>query len=408
MNILFLTDNFPPEVNAPASRVYDHCAQWVREGHNVTVITCFPNFPLGKIFAGYKNSLFYKEDMSGIKVIRVWTFIAPNEGIFMRTFDYFSFMISSFVAGLFLRRLDVIIGTSPQFFTVISAFMLSHLKSVPWVFELRDIWPESIRAVGAIHNKTIIKTLEKLEMFLYKKADAIISVTDSFKNILKKRGINHKKIFVVKNGIDLDKFTPLKKDRKLTDLFSLENKFVVGYIGTHGLAHSLETVLFAAHQLQKQSENSYHFLLLGDGARKKYLITLSKQLNLKNVNFLNSVSKDNVPKYWSLLDASIIHLKKDKLFTSVIPSKIFESMGMGIPILLGLRGEAARIINQDKVGITFSPENYKELVIGLKKMKGNKKLRKQFIDNCITVAPNYNRKKLANDMLNVLIKIVNI
>jgi glycosyltransferase involved in cell wall biosynthesis len=408
MNILFLTDNFPPEVNAPASRVYDHCAQWVREGHNVTVITCFPNFPLGKIFAGYKNSLFYKEDMSGIKVIRVWTFIAPNEGIFMRTFDYFSFMISSFVAGLFLRRLDVIIGTSPQFFTVISAFMLSHLKSVPWVFELRDIWPESIRAVGAIHNKTIIKTLEKLEMFLYKKADAIISVTDSFKNILKKRGINHKKIFVVKNGIDLDKFTPLKKDRKLTDLFSLENKFVVGYIGTHGLAHSLETVLFAAHQLQKQSENSYHFLLLGDGARKKYLITLSKQLNLKNVNFLNSVSKDNVPKYWSLLDASIIHLKKDKLFTSVIPSKIFESMGMGIPILLGLRGEAARIINQDKVGITFSPENYKELVIGLKKMKGNKKLRKQFIDNCITVAPNYNRKKLANDMLNVLKKIVNI
>ena len=156
MNILFLTDNFPPEVNAPASRVYDHCAQWVREGHNVTVITCFPNFPLGKIFAGYKNSLFYKEDMSGIKVIRVWTFIAPNEGIFMRTFDYISFMISSFVAGLFLKRLDVIIGTSPQFFTVISAFMLSHLKSVPWVFELRDIWPESIRAVGAIHNKTWI------------------------------------------------------------------------------------------------------------------------------------------------------------------------------------------------------------------------------------------------------------
>ena len=406
MNILFITDNFPPEVNAPASRVYDHCVQWVKEGHNVTVITCFPNFPRGKIFAGYSDGLFFKEEMSGIKVIRVWTFIAANEGLFKRTFDYLSFMISSFIAGLFLRRLDVIVGTSPQFFTVCSAYMLSLVKSVPWVFELRDLWPESIRAVDAIHNKNIINILEKLEIFLYKKADAIISVTESFKVILKKRGIDHKKIFIVTNGIDLKKFTPLKKDRKLTNLLSLKGKFVVGYIGTHGLAHSLETVLYAANHFKMQGENAYQFLFLGDGANKNKLISLSKKLNLNNVIFLDSVSKEEVPKYWSLLDASIIHLKNDKLFSNVIPSKIFESMGMGIPILLGLRGEAANIINRENIGITFTPENYNELILGLKKMRASTKLRKRFIINCAIVSPSYDRKILAKNMLNVLIKVI--
>lgn len=405
MNILFLTDNFPPEVNAPASRGYDHCSQWVREGHHVTVITCFPNFPRGKIFSGYRNKFFSREDISGIKVIRVWTFISANEGLLRRTLDYLSFMIASFIAGLFIRRVNVIVGTSPQFFTVCSAYMLSLFKSVPWVFELRDLWPESIRAVSAIQNKIIINMLEKLEIFLYKKADAIISVTESFKVILKKRGIDHKKIVVVTNGINLSKFIPIKKDKKLINLLNLHNKIIVGYIGTHGLAHSLETLIYAAYQLKIEGRDFFKFLFLGDGANKTKLIELSKKLKLNNVIFLDSVPKEEVHKYWSLLDISIIHLKNDKLFSSVIPSKIFESMGMGIPILLGLRGEAARIVIREKVGIIFKPENHNELVMSLKKLSTKKRLRKQFAQNCVIAAKRYDRKILAQDMLNVLVKV---
>ena len=189
LKILFLTDNFPPEVNAPATRTYEHCKEWVKRGVDVTVITGFPNFPTGKVFDGYKNKLYKKEIIDGIKVIRVWTYITANKGFLKRTLDYFSFAVSSFIAGLFIKS-DIIVATSPQFFTTWSAYALSKLKRKPWVFELRDLWPESIIAVGALKNKKIIDFLEKIELFLYKDADLIIPVIESFKENLINRGIS--------------------------------------------------------------------------------------------------------------------------------------------------------------------------------------------------------------------------
>ena len=149
--ILFLTDNFPPETNAPATRTFEHAKIWVSRGCSVTVITCFPNFPTGKIYDGYKNSLFKNEIIEGIRVIRVWSYITPNSGVFKRTLDYISFGISSFIASFFVR-FDIIIGTSPQFFTAVSTYMISKFRFSPWIMEVRDIWPESIRAVGAIKD----------------------------------------------------------------------------------------------------------------------------------------------------------------------------------------------------------------------------------------------------------------
>ncbi|MBK5285216.1 MAG: glycosyltransferase WbuB, partial [Bacteroidia bacterium] len=143
MKILFLTDNFPPEVNAPANRTYEHCREWVKKGAEVTVITCFPNFPIGKIYEGYRNKFFNCEVIEGIKVIRVWTYITANKGIVRRSLDYFSFGIASFFFGLF-KRCDVIVATSPQFFTAVSAGLLSLLRGKKFVFEVRDLWPESI------------------------------------------------------------------------------------------------------------------------------------------------------------------------------------------------------------------------------------------------------------------------
>ncbi|REL34906.1 glycosyltransferase family 4 protein [Thalassotalea euphylliae] len=308
MHILFLTDNFPPEGNAPATRTYEHAREWVKHGHKVTVITCAPNFPEGKVFEGYKNSFYSRSEMDGINVVRVKTFISSNEGFVLRILDFLSFMGASFLAGLFQRKVDVVVATSPQFFTAVSGWALSVVKRKKFVFELRDIWPASITAVGAMKDSLAIKLLEKLEMFLYHRADKIISVTESFKTELTERGVESSKIDVVLNGVDLTKYQPTKeKAHTLASEYQLEGKFVVGYIGTHGMAHALEHVIEAAEALR--SNDRIRFVFAGGGAAKESLISLAREKQLDNVIFIPRQPKENMPAVWSLCDVSLISLR---------------------------------------------------------------------------------------------------
>lgn len=407
MHILFLTDNFPPEVNAPASRTFEHCREWVKAGHQVTVITGAPNFPKGKVFDGYRNELWQQEAMAGIRVIRVWTYITANEGFAKRTLDYLSYMITGFLASLFVRRVDVVVGTSPQFFTVCAAYVTGLFKRVPWMFELRDIWPESIRVVGAMKQSKVLDLLEKVELFLYRKASAIVSVTHAFRTSLMRRGVDGDKINVVTNGVDISRFSPREKDAALLQQHGLESKFVAGYIGTHGLAHALDTVLDAAKALKSASDGDrFRFILLGDGANKAALRLRAQVEGLDNVIFVDSVPKDQVVRYWSLLDASIIHLKKDELFTTVIPSKLFECMGMAIPVLHGVQGESAGIVEREDVGLLFEPENPEALIQGLRRLAGDPVLLNRFKANGPIGAQRYDRSALAMKMLDLLKHLV--
>lgn len=399
MHILFLTDNFPPEVNAPASRTFEHCGEWVKAGHQVTVITCAPNFPKGKVFDSYQNKIFQRETMEGIEVIRVWSYITANEGFIRRILDYVSFMASAVVASPAVRKVDVVVGTSPQFFTACAAYLVSCSKGIPFVFELRDIWPESIKAVGAMKDSLAIDALERLEMFLYRKAARVVSVTESFKQVLIRRGIDGRKIEVVTNGVDVSQFSPRPKDAALTKQLGLEGKFVAGYIGTHGMAHALETLLQAADRLRGQD---FAFVFLGDGARKPQLREMAANMRLDNVVFIDSVSKADVPRYWSLLDVSIIHLRKTELFTTVIPSKLFECMGMGIPVLHGVEGESAEIVRKESVGIPFEPEGVAALCAALLSLKSDPVRLESFRRECLRAAGNYDRSSLALRMLQVL------
>ena len=399
MHLLFLTDNFPPEVNAPASRTFEHCREWVRKGHRVTVITCAPNFPKGKVFDGYQNKAFQTETIEGIEVIRVWSYITANEGFVRRILDYLSFMASAIVASPRVHDVDLVIGTSPQFFTAVAAYVVSRMKRIPYVFELRDLWPESIKAVGAMKESFALRMLERLEMFLYRKAARIVSVTESFKQVLMRRGIEGTKIEVVTNGVDVSQFKPRPKDPELTRKLGLEGKFVAGYIGTHGMAHALETLLQAADRLRGQN---FAFIFLGDGARKQALREMADQMKLDNVVFIDSVPKADVPKYWSLLDVSIIHLRKTELFTTVIPSKMFECMGMGIPVLHGVEGESADIVRREQVGIPFEPEGVDQLCEALQSLKSDPARLARFREQCLRAAGNYDRTYLALRMLKVL------
>lgn len=400
VRILFLTDNFPPEVNAPASRTFEHCREWVRAGHQVTVITGAPNFPKGKLLGGYRNYPWQWEEIEGIRVLRVFTFITANEGFVRRTLDYMSFMVTSFLAGLFVTRPDVVAGTSPQFFTVCSAWMLSVFRRRPFVFELRDLWPESIKAVGAMKHPYWLERLEKLEYFLYRKAALIVTVTRSFRNTLVDNGVDDDRIKVVTNGVDLERYRPLGKDVELVKTYGLEGKFVLGYIGTHGLAHALETLLDAAARFQNEAtDQSCVFLFLGDGASKRRLIDCAGQRQMENVIFIDSVPKDQVVRYWGLLDASITHLRKSELFESVIPSKLFESMAMGVPVLHGVSGESAEIVVTEQVGIPFPPEDSDALYKAILRLKGDQALQGKLRQNCLEAARKYDRRNQAEKML---------
>ena len=403
MRILFLTDNFPPEVNAPASRTFEHCREWARLGHRVTVITCAPNFPKGKVFPGYRNRLWQTEAMDGIRVVRVWSYITANEGFAKRVLDYVSFMISAVLVAPFVGQPDLVVGTSPQFFTACAAWAVSRLRRVPFVFELRDLWPESIKAVGAMGDSWIIRFLERLEMGLYRRAAAIVSVTESFKRVLVDRGVDAGKIHVVTNGVDMERFRPLLKDPELVRELGLEGKFVAGYIGTLGMAHALETVLDAA-DLARQVEggDAFRFVLLGDGARKAALRERVRQMKLENVVLLDSVSKEDVVRYWSLLDVSVIHLRKTELFTTVIPSKLFECMGMGIPVLLGVAGESAEIVDREGCGLCFEPENAQQLWEGLRDLRDDRTRYEALRENALRAAGRYDRRALAEQMAEVL------
>lgn len=400
MKILFITDNFPPEVNAPATRTYEHCREWVKQGAEVTVITCAPNFPQGKLYEGYRNRLYQTEMVDGIKVIRVWSYIVSNAGFAKRILDYLSFAFMAFWAGLF-KQTDVIVATSPQFFTTFTGLALSVFKRRPWVFELRDLWPESIVSVGAMKRGLAIRVLEKIERFMYRQADLVVAVTPAFKSRLIEYGIPEEKVAVVTNGANLEHFFPRLPDKELLEKLDLKDTFVVGYIGTHGMAHGLDFVVETFAGLSEQSP-SIRLLCIGDGAQKQQVVEYARSRNCTNVIFLDPIAKEEVPRYLSIVSAVIVPLRKSDTFMTVIPSKIFEACAMQKPVLLGVDGQAREIIEHYRAGVFFEPENPESLTKALLSMVNDTELQMQSKAGCDALAKHFDRVTLASDMLRSL------
>jgi hypothetical protein len=348
MKILVLADNFTPEIAATSFRTHEHARLWIEQGHEVTVVTCAPNWPQGRVFSGYKNRLYQEEWIDGIRVIRVWSYIAANQGFARRTLDYISFMLSATAFCWRYPKFDVILATSPQFFTAVAGWLVSVLRRRPWIFELRDIWPESLRAVGASQGR-LIDWLERLELFLYRRANRVVALTNSFKRNLTERGIEPDKIDVVTNGVDLEKIGPSRIAFDARQRLGIDaDTFLIGYIGTTGMAHGLVTVLEAARMCQG---HPIRFLIMGQGAKRQWLEARADEMRLDNVVFRDSVPHDQIPSYYAALDAALVHLKPDPLFKTVIPSKIFECMAMRTPILMAVEGEAAEIVTAAGCGM---------------------------------------------------------
>jgi glycosyltransferase involved in cell wall biosynthesis len=336
-----------------------------------------------------------------VDTIRVWTYITANEGLARRTLDYLSFMVSGFLAGLFLRRPDVIVCTSPQFFTACAAYVLSLLKRRPFVFELRDLWPDSILAVGAMHESLAIRALKKLEYFLYRKAARIVSVTNSFKSELSGNGIPADKIAVVRNGADLTAFTPGPKPEELVRRYGLEGKFVAAYIGTVGMAHGLSTILEAAEKLAGNA--SVVFLILGDGAERAWLEEEARRRSLRNVIFADRVGKNQVGGYWRLADAALVLLRDRPVFRHVLPSKMFEAMATARPIILGVLGESADLLHAAGAGMVVQPENADALAAAIVRLAASpQEAAAMGLKGRKFVEAEFDREKLAAAMLEEL------
>ncbi len=396
MKILFLTDNFPPEVNAPATRTFEHCKEWVKAGHEVTVITCFPNYPQGKVYPGYKNSLRKTEFMDGIRVVRVWSYMTANKGFVKRIIDFISFSVTSFFAGLFCRC-DIIIATSPQFFTALSGRTLSFFKRRPWIMEVRDLWPDSIKAVGAMKESAVLKYFSKEEKWCYSSAKKIVVVTNSFKREIVKKGISEDKIFVIKNGANTELFKPREKSAVLLEKLGFKGKRVLGYIGTLGMAHKIDFLIDCIKGLDE-----YALMILGNGAEKESLQQKIESENIKNVVLLDSVAKDEVAEYIALQDAALVNLRRSSLFTTVIPSKIFETASMRIPILLGVDGEAREMVEEFGAGLFYEPENREDFLEKLNTLFSSDEVYEKCCDGGKQLARAYDRKRLAAEMLEII------
>ena len=405
MRILFLADNFPPERNAQAARVYERACYWVKWGHSVTVITSAPNFPDGKVFPGYKNRWRQVEEIDGIRVVRVKTLITSNAGTILRVLDFLSYMVTAFLAGLGERRPDLIGASSPQFFAAVAAWALSATRRLPFVLELADLWPESIVAVGAMRKSSALRLLEKLELFLYRRAVRIVTLTTAFKQNLVQRGVPDGKIDVVINGVDLPRYVPRARDAALADSWKIaESDFVVGYIGTHGMAHGLENVLSTAAVMGCRD---VRFVLVGAGSEREKLIAEAHRRDLHNVVFVPAQPKEMMPAFWSLCDVALIHLKNAPTFATVIPSKIFEAMGMGLPILLAApKGEASDIVEREGVGLWVPSNDPSALASAILLLKEDRSLRAHLAAQSRAAAANHSRERQASEMLTVLRKAV--
>ncbi len=380
MKILYISQYFPPEMGAPAARAVELSRHWSEAGHEVSVLTGFPNHPTGVVPAAYRpffRRLVAREKLGSVSIVRSWLLPFPNRKTYERMLNFASFFLSSAITGLFLPRPDVVIGSSPQLLVALSAWWLARFKRAPFVFEVRDLWPESLAAVGmGGANSPLHKILAHIAGFLYRNADRIVVVTPAFvDHLVQHWSVPREKISVIENGVETQLFAP-QAARDLRKRLGVEGKFVVAYIGTMGMAHGLETIVTAAGQLQ-QTNPDVVFFLLGEGADKARILELARERNLKNLIFLDQQPREKIPAYIAAADACLVPLKKSDVFKTVIPTKMLEFMSCARPLILGVDGQARTILEEARAGLVIEPENPAALAEAISILERNTEMARE-------------------------------
>jgi len=401
MKIGWYSHYFMPEIGAPSSRIYDLSREWIRAGNDVQVATCFPNHPTGELYPGYRRGWYMREPLDGIDVHRYWTYITPNKGIVKKSIGHVSFYATSILGARKIDTPELLIGTSPTFFAAMAAEKIARRRRLPFIMEVRDLWPALFVELGVLKNRLAIGLLEKLELSLYRRSTRLVTVTEAFRQNLIDRGVPAHKIKTIPNGADIDFWSERGEGRAVRDRHGLGDKFVVLYIGAHGISQSLSSVLRAAARLR--DVEAVQFVFVGEGAEKEKLTELARREHLQNVTFLDPVGRDEVRGFYSAADVCLVPLRDIPLFETFIPSKMFEILSMKRPIIGALRGEAAEILTRSGGAVIVPPENDEALANAVRELLGDQRRRaamgergRQF------VVDHYSRAALAASYLDLM------
>ena len=407
MNILYVSQYFPPEMGAPAARAAELSRHWARMGHEVTVLTGFPNHPTGVVPEEWRSrlrQLRYTETVEGVRVERTWLWPLPNRKAHERIRNYASFCVSAAVSGLALHKPDVVIATSPQLLCALAGWWLAFWKRVPFVFEVRDLWPESLAAVGAASAGTLLHTtLSAIAGFLYRHADRIVIVSPAFRDHLVRHwNVSAEKISVVENGVETDRFRLDPAAAEVRKQLRLEDRFLICYIGTMGNAHGLETLLAAAAALRATRPNAM-FLVIGEGAEKDRIVELAAARGLANIQFLSQQPRERIPAYVSAADLCLVMLKKAELFKTVIPTKLLEYMACQRAVIVAVDGQARQIVEEAGAGVFVEPENSGALVKAIHDLAEDPARRRQMgTSGRQYIVSRFSREKTARDYIAML------
>ncbi|MBI1308511.1 MAG: glycosyltransferase [Proteobacteria bacterium] len=362
MNIWVICQYYPPETGAPSARISGLAKSWLERGEQVTVLTGIPNHPDGVVPPAYQNRPpYYDEVVDGVPVRRHWLYVAPNRGKFKRVFNQISFAWSVLKRNWrkSANRPDVIMASSPSFFCVGSAWLLARRHKAKFIFEVRDLWPAIFVQMGILRPGFIYKVLSALEMFLYRRADAIVTVTRSFGRQISARGIVADKLYTVFNGVSDTDYAAALAPRQSGETAKLRSKLglspltkIVLYIGNHGEAQALGQIIDAARLLVKRTD--VVFLFVGSGADKEKLQNYAK--GVPNVQFLPPVKHAETWAYYSMADINLVCLKNIPDFDMFIPSKMFEIMAAQSCAVACLRGEGAEIMQESGSAMVVPPE----------------------------------------------------
>ncbi|OFX14220.1 MAG: hypothetical protein A2Z18_08050 [Armatimonadetes bacterium RBG_16_58_9] len=402
MRILYISQYFPPEVNAPAQRVFDFAKAWTDAGHEVVVLTGFPNHPAGKIFDGYKLRLLQRENIDGVDVVRAYLYPAPNEGKLRRCANYVSFMVSAATLGCAaVGKVDVVIASSPQLLVGVAGYWISRVKRVPFVLSVRDVWPEALVAVDAKVSRRLYNLLDRVANFLYKRADKIITVTRGAQDVIRRHGVDQAKLELIPTGVHSDVIKPMDPPQDIRVRYGDGESVIVSYVGTHGMAQKLFAVLRAAQLLA--DEPRVQFVSVGDGADKENLVRMKNDLALENVHFVDQLPRQEALDYIAASDICLVPLRKAELFKETIPSKLYEIMACGRPIILGVDGEARKLLETASAGIYVEPEEPQALADAIRKLATDPGARARYGENGRRfVTENFDKGILAEQFLSLL------
>lgn len=404
MNLAILTQYYPPEVGAPQVRLSELASHFVRRGHSVTVLTAMPSYPTGRIHAGY-GGVFRREQREGVDVIRTFAFPTQSANFVPRLTNYLSFVLCSAVIGIaVLKRPDYLIVESPPLFLGLSGFWLSRCKRSRLIFNVSDLWPDGAVRLGKIRCDSLsFRMSAALEAFCYRHAWLVTGQSKSIVADINRRYPDCQ-TFHLSNGVDTQRFRPANGSLEARTTFGGNEACVGLYTGLHGLAQGLDQILKVAETLREA--DGFRFVLVGDGPEKRNLMETAKRRHLTNVQFLEPRPATEIPALVAAADLSLIMLKTH--LPGAVPSKLYEAMASGKPIVLSADGEAAEIVQKHEAGLAVKPGDLDTLTKALRVLKAEPALRRRLGENGRRAAELYfDRAKIAERFIDYLEAEVN-